>query len=53
MKSEKRRYCEHCDEYVSVRSYFRHKDYQKATEKIDDSAWSSNSETEEQSETGE
>ena len=25
-KDSKRRYCDHCDEYVSTRSYFRHRE---------------------------
>ena len=61
-----RRYCKHCDDYVSLRTYFRHKEKSKAvkvydqgvfTQKVErlwyNSFSSSSSDTEEQPKTGE
>ena len=51
-KGEKRRYCEHCNEYVSVRSYYRHKRYLDISKTTEDSFAVDDSESDEHSGAG-
>ena len=49
---KKRKYCNHCDDYVSMRTYFRHKVYVDRPRNTDDSLAVDDSESDEQSEIG-